>query len=104
MTTSLFVKIRECSVCHCTAPHNVRNVDPKATTIVAISTLIYRRANGKRILRPAIRVQICDQCLSKALTSHRLGFLSGNHEANSLWENIRETLYDCYSGLLDDME
>jgi hypothetical protein len=97
MTDSLFKPKRICCVCLAESTNGSRKPIAGEPNIIAISPLIYRRGSGKAQLRNAGRVQICEECLTKALTSGRLGWMSD--KSAKLWTAMRSALLDCYSAM-----
>jgi len=75
----------------------IKEANCRRTQHHRISPLIYRRGSGKAQLRNAGRVQICEECLTKALTSGRLGWMSD--KSAKLWTAMRSALLDCYSAM-----
>jgi hypothetical protein len=91
---------RVCCVCGGEATNNLRTPDPKEPNIIAITPVVYRRGNGKGQLKNAPRIQVCENCLAKALTSDRLSWL-GDKSATRLWNAIRESLLNRYSASVE---
>lgn len=89
-----------CCVCGGEATANLRSPDPTEPNIIAITPVMYRRGHGKGQLKNAPRVQVCEACLTKALTSDRLSWL-GDKSATRLWNAIRESILNSYSSTLE---
>ncbi len=89
---------RRCTCCGRTEKTGAK--DSTRLNIVAISPYVYRRgAQGKGITRNAGRVQICDECLIKALVR------GGDPAAKqALWRGFAERLRGCYSALIAESE
>lgn len=101
MKERLFSLKRVCCVCGGEATANRRERDPEEPNIIAITPVVYRRGAGKGRLQNAPRVQVCEDCLVKALTGGRLSWL-GDKSAAKLWESLRESLLNRYSAAIED--
>jgi hypothetical protein len=67
---------------------------------MAVSLTLYRKGNGKGVLRAAPKVNICEECFIKAVSSGVFGGVS--KQATLLLLGIRQSLSECYSSLVDD--
>jgi hypothetical protein len=101
MTPTLYKLNRVCSVCEAEAAGNSRSRLPSEPNIIAISFTIYRRGNGKGILKSAQRVQVCEECLIRALTGGRLVWAGGDKGGWKLWGAIRRSLLSRYRGMVE---
>jgi hypothetical protein len=100
MMPTLFKPKRICCVCEVEASHNQRTRLIGEPIIIALSTVIYRRGAGsKGELKSAQRVQVCEDCLTRALTGNRLSWGVGDKGGWKLWAAIRSALLDRYSGM-----
>lgn len=100
MTPALFKPKRVCCVCQAEASYGSKKPVAGEPVIVAISPVVYRRGASKGQLRNAPRVQVCEACLTKALTTGRLGWLSG--DGGKLWNALRSSLLDCYGIMVEN--
>lgn len=93
---------RECCVCaaHARAGQPERPKDEP--NIMGLSIVAYRRAARGGRVKSTIRVLVCEECLVKALGQGRLGFLSGNHEANTLWSSLKSRLISLHTAMVDE--
>src|SRR5271166_1138585 len=101
LTPSLYVLKRVCCVCGAEATGNTRKRAPSEPNILAITPLIYRRGQGKGEIRSAMRVQVCEDCLTRALTGGRLSWAGGDRGGWKLWGAMRSSLLDRYSGMCE---
>ena len=101
MTPTLYKLNRVCSVCEAEAAGNSRSRKPEEPNIIAISFTIYRRGKGKGQLRSAQRVQVCEDCLIRALTGGRHTWAGGDKGGWKLWAAIRQSLLSRYSGMVE---
>ncbi len=99
-----YTPIRTCCVCDAQAVmyHGRMKAKPGTPRILAITPIMYRRGTGKGQIRNSPKVQVCEECAGKALTSGRLNWLSRNKESDALWANLRESLLDCLQGMQED--
>jgi hypothetical protein len=103
MNALLIAQTRTCVVCGKTTTPRPRVVNPSDPRILAITPVMYFKGAGKCLLKNCRKVQICDQCLVKATTNGRLGWLNNNSTA--LWDALRASLADCYSYMVQtDMD
>jgi hypothetical protein len=102
-TPKLLKDRRACCACGVTASCGKRIPVPGEPNIVAISLVIYRRGVGKGQLSAAPRVQICQDCLVKALAGSLFG---AGREGSRLWGALRESISFRYSSMVeaDEME
>lgn len=93
----LFHPSRVCVCCErrATSHHRIEG-EP---LIVSISFVIYYRGAGKRILKAARKVQICSECLARALAEPKLWHGSEGRKFNAA---IRESLAERYSDILEE--
>lgn len=101
MTPSLYVLKRVCCVCGCEAAGNMRKRTDGEPNILAITPILYRRGEGKGTLKSAMRVQVCEECLTRALTGGRLSWAGGDRGGWKLWAALRSSLLDRYSGMCE---
>jgi hypothetical protein len=101
MTPSLYILKRACCDCGAEADGNTRKRKPGEPNIIAITTVIYRRGEGKGTLKSAQRVQICEDCLTKALTGGRLSWTGRERGGGKLWGALRSSLLDRYSSMCE---
>jgi hypothetical protein len=95
--SKLFRESRVCVSCRGEATPRVRvHGEPN---IVSISFVIYYRGAGKRLLKAAPRIQICSECLAKALAEPKLWQGSEGRKFNAA---IRESLSARYSEILNE--
>jgi hypothetical protein len=93
----LIPRTRVCICCERTATPLYRQ--PGEPNIMAVCATVYRKGNGKAVLRAAPKTQICEECFIKALAPATFGM---SREAKALLLHIRQSLSECYSSLLDD--
>lgn len=95
---ALFRPDRFCIVCGCKASNGRKQRDPNEPVMIAVTPVLYRRGAGKGQLRNAPRVNVCQDCLSKAATNGRLNWFQGE---SPLWLALRTSLLDCLSKMVD---
>ena len=95
---SLFKPARVC--CCCSAESLAGRPGRGQPNIVTLIPLVYRKGSGKGRQAYSRAVWICERCLSKALTSGRLGWIGG--EARALWSAIQASLLDRYSAMVHE--
>lgn len=93
----LFTEKRACECCGNEATPRKRV--PGEANVLAISFTIYRRGSGKRSLKAARRVRICEECFVRALAAPTM---FGNSTARRFLAAIRESLSARYSAMLED--
>lgn len=91
----LFQPSRDCICCGRGA--KPRDPSPERLNIIGISLSIYFRGQGKGSINPAGKIQICTECLTRALAGK--GLFEGR-EARQFLAAIRERLSARYSDLL----
>jgi hypothetical protein len=101
LTPTLYKLKRVCCVCGAEATSNRRDRIDGEPNIIAISPVVYRRGTGKGKLKSAKAVQVCEECLTRALTGGRLSWAGGDRGGWKLWAAIRSTLLDRYSDLCE---
>jgi hypothetical protein len=101
VTASLYTLKRVCCVCGGEATGNTRRPIPGEPNILAITPVLYRRGEGKGTLKSAQRVQVCEECLTRALTGGRLSWAGGDRGGWKLWAAMRSSLLDRYSGMCE---
>ena len=97
--TSLFRTYRECCVCRATATNCAKYQIPEEPRIIALTAIVYRRGDGKGQLKNAPKVQVCEECLTKALTNGRLRWMGGNEAANKLWSCMSEAIMTAHTSM-----
>lgn len=95
---SLFKPARVC--CCCSAASAAGRPGKGQPSIVTLIPLVYRKGKGKAGQAYSRGVWICERCLSKALTTGRLGWIGG--EARALWSAIQASLLERYSAMLHE--
>lgn len=91
--SQLFPAVRRC--CCCTVEAKERDTDPNRPKIMGISFVIYRRSRGKKQLRAAGRVQVCEQCFVRAMASQGRMFQSA--EGQRFAAAVKERLVARYT-------
>ena len=94
----LFAPKRECIACEASATPGAKRV-PGEPNILAISMTIYRRGSGKGQLKAARKVNICEECFIQSLAAPSMFGVNG--KAKKLLGGMRDSLSECYSGLID---
>lgn len=103
MTAALFKPVRVCCCCGAQATNNTRERIPGEPNIIAISMVIYRRGKNKAALKSTRRIQVCEECLTSALTDGRLTWTAKSNQ-HKLWEAIRASVLDRYSEMCEKDE
>jgi hypothetical protein len=93
----LFPITRACCVCGTEARPASRH-SHDGPSILAVSSLLYRRGTGKGTLKGAKRVQICEPCFARVLAPSGI---FGGKEAKLFLAALRESLQNCYSAMLE---
>lgn len=101
MTPSLYTLKRVCCVCEAEAIGNTRKRRPGEPNIIAISATMYRRGSGKGQTKGVSGVQVCEECLTRALTGGRLSWAGGDRGGWKLWAALRSSLLNRYSGMCE---
>ncbi len=102
VSKSLFRPKRVCCVCGCEASSGRREPIAGEPRILAITAVVYRRGSGKGQLRNAPKVQVCEECLSRARTNGRLTWMNGNDAARKFGDAIGAAIFKAYTKLAED--
>lgn len=93
----LFPTMKTCCVCGAQAPENRGRWGGSTAPYMGITPILYWRGKLKRWLRSCPRLQVCDPCFTKFIA----GTISYEKQLCIL-SALRESLSECYSGLLED--
>jgi hypothetical protein len=84
---------RVCCCCGRAEKHGAK--DMRRMNVLAISPLIYRRGEGKAILKNAGKIQVCEECFIRAMLPNP------SDEHIKLSRAISERIRTCYSSIIE---
>jgi hypothetical protein len=100
-TRKLFANVLTCVACQCQAIPGAKR-EPGKPLMLSIGTNIYRRAQGKGMVKAGRGVSICEPCFIRAEAG--IGAIAPSDPAIALLAGLRASLSACYSAIVAEQE